>query len=213
MAIRKGRQKVPRGPVSDYVAENVSQLRSARGISQQELSRRMGEAGRPMLPSALSKIEGRERGVDVDDLTTLAVALGVNPSRLLLPPEAGERQIALTPALSVPAWAAWQWADAFAPLPAHPESEGYNTDAEIEDFQQHGRPAELRRERRHPLMIAANNVVFSARRVLHHVTKAPDPTRDRSDLGLKTTLRLARRNLARFSSELDVIEEEASDRG
>lgn len=161
-----------------------------------------------MLPSALSKIEGRERGVDVDDLVALAIALGVNPSRLLLPGEAGEQDVPLTPTRSTPGWAAWQWADAFAPLPTGSQDDGYNTDAEIEDFMIHARPAEIRREQRHPLMLAANNLSFSARRVIHHATKKPDPKRKRADRGLETALAFARRSLGRVSAELDVIEEE-----
>src|SRR4051794_34262450 len=126
---RRGRQKIERGPASDYVAENVAGLRRVRGLSQQELSARLSELGRPMLPSALSKIEGRDRSVDVDDLIALAIALGVSPSRLLLPDRGSDEDVALTSSLSTPAFLAWQWANAFAPLPTLSEAEGYNTDA------------------------------------------------------------------------------------
>jgi hypothetical protein len=45
----------------------------------------MAAAGRPILPSGLSKIEQGQRAVDVDDLVALAIALQVNPNALLLP--------------------------------------------------------------------------------------------------------------------------------
>ncbi len=213
METRRGRQKVERGPVSDYVAENVTSLRKSAGMSQQELSARLAEVGRPMLPSAISKLESRERGVDVDDLVALAVVLGVNPSRLLLPDESGDGEIPLTPARTAPGWAAWQWADAYAPLPTRSEADGYNSDDEIEQFQLRSRPGELRRQQQHPLMRAAKAVTFSASRVLHHVGKPSNPTRDRPDLGLETTLTVARRAVVRFSGELDAIEEQEADRG
>lgn len=206
METRRGRQKVERGPISDYVAENVAALRKARGLSQQELSGRLSELGRPILPSAISKIESRERGVDVDDLTALAVAFGVNPSRLLLPADAWEQEIAVTPTLSVRAFLAWQWANAFAPLPTRSQEDGYNTDADVEDFQLHALPAETRREQRHPLMLAVSHLAFSARRVIHQATKAPA---DRNPGVLQSTLGFARRNLQRVSGELDAVEETA----
>lgn len=178
-------------------------------MTVRDLSARMGELGLPLLPSGITKLEQGLRRVDVDELVALAVALGVNPSRLLLPAEANDDDVALTPTRSVPGWAAWQWADAFAPLPTRSQDEGLNTDEEIEDFQQYARPAEIRREQRHPLMLAANNLVFSVRRVLHHALKLPDASRDRSDLGLTTTLGAARRNLDRVAAELDAVEEQA----
>ncbi len=193
---RAPRQKVERGPASDNVALNVSMLRKKRGLSQQELSERLGELGRPMLPSALSKIESGDRGVDVDDLAAIAVALGVNPSRLLLPFAAWEEDVLITPEVSVPAWAAWQWADGFAPLPTLPREDGYNTDAEIEDFELYSRPAEARRELRHPLVRAARDLLWSARRAI-----------DKESVQPAASLSGARRNLQRVALELDAIEE------
>lgn len=182
-------------------------------MTVRDLSARMTELGLPLLPSGITKVEQGQRRVDVDELVALAVALGVNPSRLLLPPDSLDDDVALTPTRSVPGWAAWQWADAFAPLPEHSEDDGYNTEEEIEDFQLHSRPAQVRREQRHPLMLAANNLYYSVRRVLHHATKTPDPTRERADLGLETTLNAARRNLQRVAGELDAVEEQAADDG
>ncbi len=205
---RRGRQKIERGPVSHYVALNVSLLRKKRGLSQQELSDRLAELGRPMLPSALSKIESEDRGVDVDDLMALAVALRVNPSRLLLWADADEREMRLTPDVSVPGWAAWQWADGFAPLPTLPPGEGYNTEAEREDFLIHARPPKSRREEQHPLMRAVHALRFSAWRVVAQATRTPIKT-----AVLASTLDYARRDLQRVTWELDRIEDEAAGRG
>jgi transcriptional regulator with XRE-family HTH domain len=207
MESRRGRQKVERGPVSDYVAGNVTVLRKARGLSQQELSQRLSDLGRPMLPSALSKIESRDRGVDVDDLVALAASLRVNPSRLLLPVDVWEQELAITPVLSAPGWAAWQWADGFAPLPAGSKGDGY-TEAEMEDFQIHSRPSEARRTERHPLMVSTRRFVYSVSRVIHHATKKPVEVEVLSKM-----LGLARRNLERVAGELDAVEEEVNSRG
>src|SRR4051794_25470240 len=136
---------------SERLAANVRALRDARGMSVRDLSARLSELGRPLLPSGITKIEQGQRRVDVDDLVALAVALRVNPSRLLLPDTAGDAEVSLTPSVTVPAWAAWQWADAREPLPTRSEAEGYNTEAEAEDFQLYSRPADFRRQEQHAL--------------------------------------------------------------
>ncbi len=177
-------------------------------MTVRDLSARMTELGRPLLPSGVTKIEQGQRRVDADELVALAVALGVNPSRLLLPADAGDRDVALTPTRSVPGWAAWQWADAFAPLPTRSRDEGYNTDADREDFQLHARPAEFRRDEQHPLMRRVHALRFSAWRVVAHATRTPiEPA------VLASTLDYARQNLQRVGFELDAIEEQAVDRG
>lgn len=175
-------------------------------MTVRDLSARMTELGQPVLPSGITKIEQGQRRVDADDLVALAIALAVNPSRLLLPADAGDQQVSLTPTRSVPAWAAWQWADAFAPL--LPSSGEDNTPAEREDFELHSRPAEIRREQQHPLIRAVAALRFSASRAIRQATKdAREP-----DV-LKSTLSYARRDVQRVSSELDTLEEEAATRG
>jgi transcriptional regulator with XRE-family HTH domain len=82
-----------------------------------ELSHRMGKAGRPILPSGLSKIEQGDRSVDVDDLMALAVALGVSPNRLLLTEQArDDHEIAVTEHVSQSERDAWRWASGERPL-------------------------------------------------------------------------------------------------
>ena len=205
-----GIRKVERGPTSGRVSTNVRALREAVGLSLEGLSEAMGRAGRPILPSGLSKIEQGDRRVDVDDLIALAVALGVNSSRLLLPDAAGEEPIELTATVDRPAWAVWQWADGYAPLPTRSgddEDDPWNTPEELENFERLARPASLRRTQQHPAMRAAVEVAARVRRVVHHATKEPDRSRRRKDLGLVVTFAAARRALDRLSSELEDIEE------
>ena len=82
-----------------------------------QLSDRMAEVGRPILPSGLSKIEQGDRSVDVDDLVALAVALGVTPNALLLPPYGEEdNKVELTPSTATTWTRAWVWATGDGPL-------------------------------------------------------------------------------------------------
>lgn len=208
-----GTRAVEKGAVSETVRGNIQRLRAAQGLSLEALSARLGEVGRPILKSGLSKLEQGERRVDVDDLAALAVALNVNLSALMLPDLAGDEPVQITPAVEVPAWAAWQWADGYMPLPTRPgddPDEPYNTAEEVEAFQQLARPGAIRRTEQHPAMRAAVQVAHRMRRVIYQATKQPLAGRDRPDLGLETTLRLARRAVERVSSELEDLEEEAS---
>jgi transcriptional regulator with XRE-family HTH domain len=74
------------GPVGERVAENVKRLRGREHVSVRELSKRLQAAGRPILPSGITKLEQGVRRVDVDDLVALADALGVSPLRLMEDP-------------------------------------------------------------------------------------------------------------------------------
>jgi transcriptional regulator with XRE-family HTH domain len=104
-----GRRRVEPGPTAGRVAANLRHLRGSVTLS--ELSQRMAKAGRPILPSGLSKIEQGDRSVDVDDLMALAVALGVSPNRLLLTEQArDDHEIALTEHVRQSEANAWRWA-------------------------------------------------------------------------------------------------------
>jgi transcriptional regulator with XRE-family HTH domain len=104
-----GRRRVEPGPTAGRVAANLRHLRGRVTLS--ELSQRMAKAGRPILPSGLSKIEQGDRSVDVDDLMALAVALGVSPNRLLLTEQArDDHEIALTEHVRQSEANAWRWA-------------------------------------------------------------------------------------------------------
>lgn len=102
-------QKNPLGPTGQRVRENVRQLRDR--LSYRELSERLEQLGRPIPTLGLSRIENGARRVDADDLVALALALGVNPDRLLLPADAPDDQdVGLTPAVKARPFQAWAWA-------------------------------------------------------------------------------------------------------
>ena len=99
------------------VAENVASWRKARQLQQKDLSARLREIGRPMLPTVISKIERGERRIDIDDLMALSVALDVSPLVLLLPRTGtGEETVLITDEVEAPAARVWQWVDGDKPL-------------------------------------------------------------------------------------------------
>lgn len=111
--------RVPQGAIGAYLVANLKDLREARKLSYQDLSARMREVGRPIPALGLSRIEKGTRRVDADDLVGLALALGVNPSALLLPRTvARDDEIRLTDKCHARASDAWAWADGDRPLPA-----------------------------------------------------------------------------------------------
>lgn len=99
------------GPTGLRVGRRLNELRRARGSTLGELEARLTELGRPILLSALSKIEKGQRRVDVDDLVALARALDVSPNSLLLPSAtAPTAEVELTSSTTVDSATAWQWA-------------------------------------------------------------------------------------------------------
>lgn len=114
---RRPRPAAQYGPTAATVAANVERLRKHRGLSIYQLSALLREAGRPITPAAVGKIERQQRQVNVDDLAALAVSFGVSPSALLLPlTDAPEDSIEVTGGGAVPADEAWDWADGKRPL-------------------------------------------------------------------------------------------------
>ncbi|ULN34192.1 helix-turn-helix domain-containing protein [Mycolicibacterium smegmatis] len=74
------------GPTTATVARNVERLRIQQGMNYTELSERLqSKAGWSINAVGIRRIEARERRVTPDDLTALAVALGVSPVSLLMP--------------------------------------------------------------------------------------------------------------------------------
>lgn len=128
-------------PTGKAVADNVRRIRDEiRGWSTYELSRKLKDAGRPIAPSALAKLERGERRVDAGDLVALAVVLGVHPAALLFPPTvAGDVEI--TGAGRTAAGIVWEWAEGERPLrlPQNDDGAAHNT------FQTDARPAGRRR--------------------------------------------------------------------
>jgi len=103
-------------PVAARVAANVRMLRNERRLDLADVSETMTALGRPLSLNGLSKVERGKRGIDVDDLLALALALDVSPLRLLLTPEAGEDQVALTAQVGTSERLAWEWATGESPL-------------------------------------------------------------------------------------------------
>ena len=63
------------GPTGARVGRRLNELRRERGLTLGDLADKLKELGRPILLSALSKIEKGQRRVDVDDLVALALAV------------------------------------------------------------------------------------------------------------------------------------------
>lgn len=84
----------PIGAAGKNVAKNIKRLRQRAGLDLRAMSALLADIKHPISPSGLSKIENRERRVDVDDLVAMAIALNVSPLTLLLPEyaDAGDEQ-------------------------------------------------------------------------------------------------------------------------
>lgn len=108
------------GPTGKRVAANVARLRGSQP-STYELSRLLGEMGRPVSASGITKVEAGQRRVDADDLVALALALDVTPNDLLLPPEGDVEAVLLAPTKRVTNRDAWHWATSF-PEAAEPSA-------------------------------------------------------------------------------------------
>lgn len=141
---RRPRPAAQYGPTAATVAENVKRLRETRGMTIYALSGALGDAGRPITPSAVAKIERQQRQVTVDDLMALAAVLRVNPSALLLPltDEPG-RTVEVTGAGGVDAGQAWDWVDGLVPLRTTPGDESTDT----LDHALYSRPPRRRRQK------------------------------------------------------------------
>lgn len=119
------RRKKTHGPTAVQVATNVRRLRQGQGMSIDDLIRATGGA---LSRDAVKKVEAASnpdavavRRVDVDDLMILALALGVNPSALLLPNRRNFQHPAqITGRGEVDSATAWNWADGKQPLAPNP---------------------------------------------------------------------------------------------
>lgn len=112
------KEKIELGPTGRTVAENLRRLRTARGLSLRGLAELAEQAGRKFGVNALSQAEKGLRRLDIDDVAALSVALGVNPSALMLPVEVDRAQpVEVTGHEPVEAARAWRWAEGNAPLP------------------------------------------------------------------------------------------------
>lgn len=67
------------------VGKNLARIRAQVGVTTRTLAASLAENGLPMSSSGITDIERGKRGVNVDQLTALAAALGVSPIALLTP--------------------------------------------------------------------------------------------------------------------------------
>lgn len=109
------------GPTGERVARRLGELRRSLGLTLADLEARLGELGRPILLSTLSKIENGQRRVDTDDLLAIARALDVSPNMILFPGEVEPSEtVVLTETHTVDASEAWHWATRDTPTGAEP---------------------------------------------------------------------------------------------
>lgn len=100
------------GPTGERVSARLAAIRRFRRLTLGELAAKLGDLGRPIQLSALSKIEKGQRRVDADDLVALALALDVSTNTLLLPEQSdptGAAQLTLSKTLTTRE--AWKWAN------------------------------------------------------------------------------------------------------
>ncbi|GAA0812154.1 hypothetical protein [Spirilliplanes yamanashiensis] len=103
---------------SDLVATQIRQIRGHRGLTVRALAARCAELGGAHLTAnVLTNIEVRGRGVSVDELLVLALALDVAPVHLLIPPIGHGADLAVTDQVAADPLAAAAWIRGEAPLP------------------------------------------------------------------------------------------------
>lgn len=115
----------PLAATGETVQANIRRIRDdVLRIPVTELSRRLEALGRPIPPLGLRRIEDGTRRVDVDDLVSIAVALGVSPATLLMPDSTNAEDAVTLTGLDepVPAGYAWEWLGGDLPLPDSGES-------------------------------------------------------------------------------------------
>jgi hypothetical protein len=100
-----------KGPTGEAVRANVIRLRAERNLGYTELSERLKDVGRHILPLGLRRIEAGTRRVDADDLVALAVVLDVSPVTLLMPnTAAGDEHVEVTGVdRKLTAEHVWEW--------------------------------------------------------------------------------------------------------
>lgn len=192
---RIGRPAIAHGPTSQHVAFNLRRVRERRGLSIYELAELLKTAGRPVAASAIAKMERRERQVNTDDLTALAVALDVSPVALLLPLEDGPRHhVDVTGAGALPAADAWDWMTGRAPL--------RRTETADLEYALYGLPPGRRAARQHPAGRAAEALLADVTRLVSVAGTAVEGD------GTAVLVAQARRSLERLTAEIEQVERE-----
>lgn len=110
------KKRNPLGPTGETVRTNVRRLRDLQNFGYADLERKLEDLGRVIPALGLRRIEAGERRVDADDLAALALALGVSPITLLMPPTASERNKVQILNKAVEARDAMRWLTGISPL-------------------------------------------------------------------------------------------------
>lgn len=118
---RSGRGKRP----AEILAEQLPELRRlVGGLSQAALAERLAALGSDMDAQAVAKIEGKRRGVSLNEALELAAALGIYPMHLFLPRHEGNVLLGRKTARSnftASLMRHWMAGEVPLPLPDHSE--------------------------------------------------------------------------------------------
>lgn len=168
--------------LDEIVGRNVAELRRQRQRTVRSLSVLLDEQlGHKLIPSGITKIEQGSRKPGPSDLVALALALGVNPNRLLLPVHDPHSEVALTPTITAKQFQAWAWADGKRPLASALAQLGRGDERwgiALDDFVRHARPLEERLREQHTAMQAAQDVRYWIMVILDGVKAAEDNPED-----------------------------------
>jgi transcriptional regulator with XRE-family HTH domain len=119
---------------SEVFAERMQEVRERRRWSQQELADRLDELGWPTDRSTLARIEGKSRGVSLNDAVAIAAALGPSLNSMVVPLGSPKGvQIELAPKLCVAPSQARSWLRGHGPL-REQDRRTYFTEVSDEEF-------------------------------------------------------------------------------
>lgn len=196
------------GPTGARTAENLRRIRDARGLSTARLSKLLEGVGRPIQPTGITKIEKKERKVDVDDLVALALVLNVSPLALLLPPVDGDESVSLAPTVEIPAWLAWEWAEGASPaVDAIAGDEEDLLLRETQAYESMSLPPQRLNERTQPVSRAAFMLRLQVRQLAAGIQRDAPKQASRGRLGE------AQRWHRRLTDELEQVEHDLEAEG
>lgn len=101
---------------SAHFSNRMRHWRTERGMSLQQLVIRLEELGWPISRTALGEIEAGKRHVKLDEFLAISAALNVAPPAMLLPTVDGPDVTAVTPEVTLPAFALIRWLAGDMPL-------------------------------------------------------------------------------------------------
>lgn len=192
------------------IAAQLRAIRKRRGLSQEGLADRLALLGVVKHQTVIAKIEARARGVAVDELVALAVALNVTPLALLLPDsDSPGDMVEITPRGSAPADQVWAWARGDGPLSLHDSSSvgplqglaELGSEAMREQYAAE-LPQTERRLRAQPMVQQATRVLAAVRRLALELPDGMAPSL------IELELQRVRHAVGRLAAELDAAEVE-----